>query len=137
MNRFSIVYIMLFACLSAFAQAAPDQSGAEASPQPRVSAAFLAGEDLFMQNKPGDALGYLQAAVAAPGAPIQAFLYLGIVYQQLGRIDEAIGVYRQVLPSAGENTALVAWTLGNVYFGKGDFALAEQSYTQAIEADPA
>jgi tetratricopeptide (TPR) repeat protein len=96
---------------------------------------FSQGEALFMQNKPADALGYLEAAVSDTDAPVQAFLYLGMAYQQLNRLDDALAVYEKVLPSAGDDTALVAYTLGNVYYSKGDFPSAEQCYTQALAAD--
>ncbi|MDR2448200.1 MAG: tetratricopeptide repeat protein [Treponema sp.] len=96
---------------------------------------FKQGELLFLQNKPEEALAYLEAAVAAPDASLQAHLYLGMAYQQLNRPDDAAAVYTKILPDAGDSAALVAYSLGNVYYGKGDFALAEASYTQAIVAD--
>jgi tetratricopeptide (TPR) repeat protein len=68
---------------------------------------------------------------------VEAFLYLGIVYEQLGRLDEAVAVYRKILPRAGAETARVAYNLGNAYYSKGNAVFAEQYYTQAIEADGA
>jgi tetratricopeptide (TPR) repeat protein len=98
---------------------------------------FTEGESLFLRNKPQDALGFLEAAVTAQNAPLQAFLYLGMVYQQLDRLDDAIAVYKKILPNAEDGTALTAYSLGNVYYSKEDFPSAEACYTQAIEADPA
>ncbi|MDR1073591.1 MAG: tetratricopeptide repeat protein [Treponema sp.] len=96
---------------------------------------FKRGELLFLQNKPEEALAYLEAAVAAPDASLQAHLYLGMAYQQLNRPDDAVAIYTKILPDAGDNVALVAYSLGNVYYGKGDFATAETCYTQAIGED--
>ncbi|MDR1618361.1 MAG: tetratricopeptide repeat protein [Treponema sp.] len=96
---------------------------------------FVRGEELLMRNKPGDALVFLENAVAEDPANMKAFLYLGIVYQQLSRLDEAIAVYRKILPRAGAETARVAYNLGNAYYGKGNAVFAEQYYTQAVEAD--
>jgi tetratricopeptide (TPR) repeat protein len=96
---------------------------------------FKQGELLFLQNKPEEALAYLEAAAAAPDAPLQAYLYLGMAYQQLNRPDEAAAVYTKILPNAGDSAALVAYSLGNVYYGKGDFASAETCYTRAIDED--
>jgi tetratricopeptide (TPR) repeat protein len=98
--------------------------------------AFARGEDLFMRNRPGEALEFLEAAAAEDPAHVQAFLYLGIAYQQLDRLDDAIAAYRKILPRAGADTARVAYNLGNAYFAKGNAAFARQYYTQAVEADP-
>jgi tetratricopeptide (TPR) repeat protein len=97
---------------------------------------FNRGEELFMLNKPQEALVFLENAVAEDPAHVTAFYYLGMVYQQLGRIDEAIAVYRKILPRAGNETARVAYNLGNVYYMKGNISFAEQFYSQALEADP-
>ncbi|MDR1215286.1 MAG: tetratricopeptide repeat protein [Treponema sp.] len=96
---------------------------------------FSKGEELFLQDKPAESLAYLQAAAGAPDAPPQTFLYLGVVYAQLGRTSEAISVYRKILPSAGQYTALVAFNLGNLYYTRNDFATAEDYYNQSIDAD--
>ena len=98
---------------------------------------FTRGEELFMQNKPQEALRYLEAAVSEDPAHVQAHLYLGIAYLQVNRVDDAIAAYKKILPGGGMETAKIAFNLGNAYFVKGDSALAKQYYTQAIEADRA
>jgi tetratricopeptide (TPR) repeat protein len=98
---------------------------------------FKRGEELFMQNKPGEALSLLEGVISQDPSQVKAFLYLGIIYQQLGRMDDAIAVYRKVLPRAGVETSRVAFNLGNIYFAKENTEYAEQFYSQAIEADPA
>jgi tetratricopeptide (TPR) repeat protein len=97
---------------------------------------FTKGEELFLQNKPSEAVSFLEQAVAEDPAHVQAALYLGIAYQQLDKFDEAIAAYRKILPRAGNQSALIAFNLGNVYFSRGNAAFAEQYYTQAISADP-
>jgi tetratricopeptide (TPR) repeat protein len=96
---------------------------------------FNRGEELFMQNKPREALVFLENAVAEDPAHVTAFYYLGRVYEQLDRFDEAIAAYRRILPRAGTETVRIAFNLGNAYFMKGNAAFAEQYYTQAIGAD--
>lgn len=96
---------------------------------------FSIGEDLFMQNKPMEAVPYLENSIAEDPYHVTAFLYLGIVYEQTGRSDEAIAVYRQVLAYAGDKTATVAVNLGNVYFNKGGYIEADAMYSQALNAD--
>jgi tetratricopeptide (TPR) repeat protein len=97
---------------------------------------FVRGEELFMQNKPQEALVFLELAAAEDPAYVTAFHYLGRVYEQLGRYDEAIAVYRKILSRAGTETARIAFNLGNAYFMKGNAAFAEEFYTQAVGEDP-
>jgi len=93
---------------------------------------FSKGEELMMQNKPAEAVIFLENAVGEDPAHAVGWLYLGVVYEQLNRLDEAIAVYRRVLPTAGNLSANIAFNLGNAYFSKGNSELAEQYYTQAI-----
>ena len=93
------------------------------------------GENLFMQNKPEEAVVYLEKAVAGDPAHVKAFLYLGMVYEQMNDADKAIEVYQQVLDRAEDLSANVANNLGNAYYKKDDIAEAERLYTQAIDAD--
>jgi tetratricopeptide (TPR) repeat protein len=97
---------------------------------------FNRGEELFMLNKPREALAFLENAIAEDPAHVTAFYYLGMVYQQLGRIDEAIAAYRKILPRAGKESARIAYNLGNAYYMKENTAFAEQFYTQALDEDP-
>ena len=96
---------------------------------------FSQGEELFMQNKPQEALAYLEAVVAEDPLHLKAIIYLGMAYQQLRRIDDAISVYLKILPRARGETPRVAYNLGNAYFVKGDTTRALQYYSQAINAD--
>jgi tetratricopeptide (TPR) repeat protein len=99
--------------------------------------AFTQGEEFFLQNRPQEALSFLELSMAEDPANVRAGLYLGISYQQLDRLDEAIAVFRKILPRGGDEIARIAFNLGNVYYSKGNVDYANQYYTQAIEADPA
>jgi len=94
------------------------------------------GEELFMQNNPGQAVTFLERAFAEDQTNVTACLYLGYVYEQLGRVDEAIAIYRRILPNAGELSANVATNLGNLYFNRGNYEEAERWYTQSIDKNP-
>jgi len=94
------------------------------------------GEELFMQNNPGQAVTFLERAFAEDQTNVKTSLYLGYVYEQLGRIDEAIAIYRRILPNAGNLSANVATNLGNLYFNRGNYSEAERWYTQSIDSDP-
>jgi tetratricopeptide (TPR) repeat protein len=97
---------------------------------------FSRGQDLFMENNPAQAVIFLERALGEDPTNVIIYLYLGIAYEQLGRMDEAIAIYRRILPSAGNLSANVAVNLGNVYFHRGDTTEAENFYTQAINFDP-
>jgi tetratricopeptide (TPR) repeat protein len=116
------VLALYFVCLLA--------SGAQAQ------SSFVQGEDLFLRNKPQEALVYLESAVAEDPGNVRAYLCLGVAYQQLNRLDEAIVIYRRALPIAGADTALIAYNMGNVLYAKGSLTQAEDCYTQALEANP-
>ena len=90
------------------------------------------GEEFLMQNNPAQAVVFLERALADDPANVTVSLYLGIVYEQLGRSNDAINVYMRVLPRAGNLSANVAGNLGNVYFQRGNNEEAERFYTQAI-----
>jgi tetratricopeptide (TPR) repeat protein len=93
------------------------------------------GEELLMHDQPAQAESFLMRAISEDPANPVTFLYLGIVYEQLGRIEDAITIYRRILPSAGRFSANVANNIGNVYFKRENTDLAEQYYTQAIGFD--
>jgi tetratricopeptide (TPR) repeat protein len=90
-----------------------------------------------MANRPQEALGFLEGALLQDPAHLKASLYLGIVYQQLDRVDDAIAVYRKILPRAGNEAARVAFNLGGIYFRLENNDYAEKFYTQALTLDPA
>ncbi|GHT72907.1 hypothetical protein FACS1894124_0360 [Spirochaetia bacterium] len=120
MRRFGLVFIILaFLPLSGFAQNS-----------------FARGEELFMQNRPKDALPVLEEAALEDPANLKTFLYLATVYLQLDRPDDAIAVYLKILPRGGNETPRIAYNIGNAYFGKGNAAMAVKYYTEAIIADP-
>jgi tetratricopeptide (TPR) repeat protein len=96
---------------------------------------FTRGENLLMQNNPAQAAAFLESALLDEPARVITYLYLGIVYEQLGRTDEAIALYRRILPSAGNLSANIANNLGNVYFQRENTEEAERFYTQAIGFD--
>lgn len=55
------------------------------------------GWHLFNTKRFADALPYLKKASAIPSAPAQAWKTLGHCYDKLGRLDEALATWRQVV----------------------------------------
>jgi tetratricopeptide (TPR) repeat protein len=88
-----------------------------------------------MANRPQEALGFLEGVLIQDPGNVRASLYLGVVYLQLGRPEDAIAIYRKILPRAGNEAARVAFNLGDVYFSLGNNEYAEEFYTQALALD--
>jgi tetratricopeptide (TPR) repeat protein len=107
----------------------------QVSAQEAPNADFDQGEVFFMLNEPEKALPFLERAYRAQPSRIEGALYLAMAYEELEKFDDAIAVYRAILPTGGDKTALIACNLGNIYFRRGNNTLAEQSYTAAIRAD--
>lgn len=110
---------------------APARAPAQASQTPAEL-----GADRFLRDKPGEALPYLEAAVKANPSDTKSYFYLGICYQQLGRLDDAVGALRKALVAGSSDEALVAFATGNAYFAQGKASFAEPFYTRAVTADP-
>jgi tetratricopeptide (TPR) repeat protein len=98
---------------------------------------FKQGESLLMRNKPYEARPFFESAVREDPDNVMAYLYLAMTYQMLEQMDDAIATYLRILPRAGAETARVAFSLGNIYYGREDRVRAQEYYTKAIEADPA
>jgi tetratricopeptide (TPR) repeat protein len=102
---------------------------------PAASALFEKGSALFVQNKPAEARPLLEEALAADPSNETAYLYLGIVYQQLGDPDKAITVLKRGLNIATLHQDLFLYNIGNNFFARGEFTFAEESYTAAVTAN--
>lgn len=101
-----------------------------------ASDSFSRGEELFLRNKPKEAIPLLEAAVKEDPSLEKAYLYLGIAYQQLSRLDDAVSALRKGLPKAVLFRHLFYFNLGNLYFAQGKNAFAEDMYAEAMKADP-
>ncbi|HOX33482.1 MAG TPA: tetratricopeptide repeat protein [Spirochaetales bacterium] len=101
-----------------------------------AAGAFEEGERLFRENKPREAAAALERAAAEPGSDERALLYLGLAYQQLGRLDEAAQAFRRGASSSQRWRPLFLFDLGNVYLIQGKNSFAAEILGQAIEADP-
>ncbi len=102
---------------------------------PAASALFEKGSALFVQNKPAEARPLLEEALADDPSNETAYLYLGIVYQQLGDPDKAITVLKRGLNVATLHPDLFLYNIGNNFFARGEFTFAEESYTAAVTAN--
>jgi tetratricopeptide (TPR) repeat protein len=108
------------------------------APAPFLSgqSSFERGEEALMRNNPEAALPALEEALAEDPANIKTYQYLGIVYLQLERPEDAIAVYLKALPRAGDETYRLAFNLGNAYFGTGNYVQAIRYYGESVTANP-
>ena len=102
---------------------------------PAASTLFEKGSALFVQNKPAEARPLLEEALAEDPANETVYLYLGIVYQQLGDSERAITVLKRGMNIATLHKDLFLYNIGNNFFSRGEFTFAEESYTAAVAAN--
>jgi tetratricopeptide (TPR) repeat protein len=96
---------------------------------------FDRGEALFVQNKPRDAQPLLESALNDDPTNEKTYLYLGIIYQQLGDPQKAIDILKRGLDVATAHKDLFYYNMGNDYYTRNDFKSAEQVYGQALAAN--
>jgi tetratricopeptide (TPR) repeat protein len=100
-----------------------------------ASAFFEKGEALFVQNKPQDAQPLLESALNEDPSNEKTYLYLGIIYQQLGDPQKAIDVLKRGLNVATSLKDLFYYNMGNDYFSRKEYSFAEESYNSALAAN--
>jgi tetratricopeptide (TPR) repeat protein len=100
-----------------------------------ASAFFEKGEALFVQNKPQDAQPLLESALNEDPTNEKIYLYLGIIYQQLGDPQKAIDVLKRGLNIATSFKDLFYYNMGNDFFSRKQYNLAEESYNSALSTN--
>jgi len=100
-----------------------------------ASTTLQQAETLYAQNKPKDAQPLLEQALGDDPTNEQIYLYLGIVYQQLGNPDKAIEVLKRGLSIASAHKDLFYFNIGNDFFSQKQFTFAEQMYNNALAAN--
>jgi tetratricopeptide (TPR) repeat protein len=97
--------------------------------------ALQQGEKLFLENRPQEAQPLLEQALYENPDNERLYLYLGVVYEQLGNLDKSIQVMRRGLSVAKGVKDLLYFNLGNDLFRQKEYTLAEQMYSNALEAN--
>src|SRR5208337_141690 len=119
MKRLTLACFLLLSCAAAFG----------------VSAFFDKGEALFVQDKPRDAAPLLESALNEDPSNEKVYLYLGIIYQQLGDAQKAIDILKRGLNVASTYKDLFYFNMGNDFFSRREFAFAEEMYNDALAAN--
>ena len=102
-----------------------------------AAGSFDGGERLFRENKPAEAVPLLEKAILEPKTDERAWLYLGLSYQQLGRLDEAATAFRKGLGQSGRFKSLFYFDLGNIFVLQNKNSFAADMFTQSMEIDGA
>ncbi|MCL1817305.1 MAG: tetratricopeptide repeat protein [Spirochaetaceae bacterium] len=97
--------------------------------------AFQKGEELFMQNRPQEAAGILEGALAQEPRNEKIYLYLGIIYEQLGIRQKAVDIMQKGLEVTVFHKADLFFNIGNNYDGMGEAEKAVEMYTRALETN--
>ena len=97
--------------------------------------AFEKGEVLFVQEKLQDARPLLEIALNEDPSNEKIYLYLGIIYQQLGYPQKAIDILKRGLKAATSYKDLFYYNMGNDFFSRKEYALAEEMYNDALSAN--
>jgi tetratricopeptide (TPR) repeat protein len=100
-----------------------------------ASESFSRGEALFVQNKPQEAAPLLESALGEDPANEMTYLYLGIIYQQIGNAQKAIDILKRGLQVATSLKGLFYYNMGNDFFSQKEFSLAEEMYSSAIDTN--
>ena len=96
---------------------------------------YASGVDLYRQGKFQEALTELQLAAEEDTTSALLFFVLGLTQKKLKAYDAAIVSYKRVIQIDPEYVKAYA-AMGDLFFERGDMALARESYGEAIEVDP-
>ena len=123
-----LAFCLALPCATLAAEGAAGGTAGDAS-------SFDAGERLFREDKPSEAVPLLEKAILESGVDERAWLYLGLSYQQLGKLDDAAATLRKGIAQASRFKALFYYDLGNVFVLQGKNAFAIDMFTQTLGLD--
>jgi len=95
------------------------------------------GEQLFLENKPREALPHLEKALYENPQEEKIYLYLGIVYEQLNDPAKSIQILKRGLNVSQGYKDLFYFNLGNNHFRQQEYTVAEQMYSNALQINGA
>ena len=94
------------------------------------------GEAMFLDNKPEEALPLLQTALRQYPNNEVVYLYLGMVYEQLGWYEEAVLILQRGSEIARDHQDAMYYNMGNSLFVQGKNSFAVEMYSRAVETNP-
>lgn len=97
---------------------------------------FADGEKALAENHLDKAQTYLEAALAQGQISEKLYLDLGLVYQKLGLVGEALKMFHKGADLGGPLQYLLEYDAGAVSFAQKDWSSAEQAYTAVLQLRP-
>ena len=97
--------------------------------------ALTLGENYYLNNEPERAVGWLEQALEEESGNPDVYLYLGVVYEQLGLFERAIETMQAGLEVRGADRGTLYYNIANNYQRLGDGSTAKELYTKALEYD--
>ena len=94
--------------------------------------ALSKGQGLFLENKPADAIIWLELALKETPEDKNIYNYLGIAYEQIGENKKAIDTYNRGLGFAEDLKSLFFTNIANNMSILGNYDSAIDYYTEAI-----
>jgi len=94
------------------------------------------GEKLLQENKPDQALVFLQAGLESQGPSQKLYHYISLSHQALDQKAQALEAIEKALALQGELSYLLEYNRGNILFQMGDYPGAEQSFTRSLSQAP-
>ena len=106
-----------------------------AAPAFSEDTALSRGEDYYLENDPERALHWLEQALEQEPENPEVYLYLGVVYEQLGLFERAIEIMEDGLEVSGADRGTLYYNMANNYQRLGRREEAMDHYTKALEYD--
>ena len=94
------------------------------------------GEKLFKNNKPAEAILFLEDEIKNGTASSAAYNYLGLSYYQLGDYQSSVDAFAKGLTVPATNKKVLAYNQGNAYYAMRDYENSAKSFSLALSADP-
>ena len=96
---------------------------------------FEKGEELFLLNKPEEAIVYFEKALTSENVDPNVYVYLGVCYYQIENYDKSIAVCVQGLSKDTTDHKVLAYNAGNSCYAIGNYMRADASYAIALKED--
>lgn len=96
---------------------------------------FVKGEELFVLNKPEEAIVYFEKSLQSENVDPKVYIYLGVCYYQIEQYDKSLAVCVQGLAKEDTDHKILAYNAGNSCYAMGNYMRADASYAISIRED--
>ncbi len=93
---------------------------------------FKSAEELFLNNKPADAIPLFVTALQQDPNNEKIYMMLGISYAQTKNYTKAIETFQEGAKKALKDRDIFYYNAGNIYYVTGQYVPANEMYSKAI-----